>query len=161
MTDEGAAMDVDLDLAIERVIHAHKAAIWRAWTDSERFARWWIPEPYRCRVDFFDPRSGGGFVTSMSDNGADFVPHMDAAFLVVADDRIVFTNAVDSTLRPATPMPVPVTGEVSLEEHPDGTLYRIVARHGTRAAREKHDALHLREGWTLVTDQLAALVESR
>lgn len=151
----------ELDLAIDRVIRAPRSEVWSAWTDPERFAMWWIPVPYTCRVESFVPRAGGGFVTSMSENGEDFTAHMDAAFLVVDDaERIVFTNAVDSTLRPATPMPVPVTGDVTLADHPDGTLYRIVARHGDRAARERHDELQLREGWTLVTSQLAELVES-
>lgn len=153
-------MNADLDLAIERVIHAPRDTVWQAWTTPEIFAKWWLPVPYICRVDYFAPYSGGGFVTSMSDDGASFTPHMDAAFLVVDPEKsLVFTNAVDSTLRPTHPMPVPVTGEVTLTDHPDGTSYRIVARHGDAEARARHDELQLVEGWTLVTDQLAALVE--
>ncbi len=106
-------MNPDLDLAIERVIRASRAVIWKAWTTPELFAQWWIPEPYTCRVDKFAVHAGGGFATSMSEDGSTFTPHMDAAFLVVdEDERLVFTNAVDSTLRPANPMPVAVTGEV-------------------------------------------------
>lgn len=154
-------MNPDLDLAIERVIRAPRASVWKAWATPELFAQWWIPEPYICRVDAFAPHAGGGFVTSMSEDGVTFTPHMDAAFLVVEEEeRLVFTNAVDSTLRPASPMPVPVTGEVTLADHPEGTLYRIVARHGDHQARSRHDELGLLEGWTYVTDQLAALVEA-
>jgi uncharacterized protein YndB with AHSA1/START domain len=154
-------MDPDLDLTIERVIRAPRAAVWAAWTTAEQFAQWWIPAPYTCRVDGFAPRAGGGFVTSMSEDGADFVPHMDAAFLVVdPGERLVFTNAVDSTLRPADPMPVAVTGEVTLADHPDGTLYRIIARHGDPAGRARHEQLGLVEGWSLVTEQLATLTEA-
>ena len=154
-------MNPDLDLTIERVIRAPRAAIWKAWTDPGLFAKWWIPEPYTCRVEAFDPRPGGGFVTTMSEDGTSFTPHMDAAFLVVEDaERLVFTNAVDSTLRPATPMPVAVTGEVTLDAHPEGTLYRIVARHGDPEARARHDELGLAEGWGSVAAQLAELVEA-
>lgn len=154
-------MNPDLDLVIERVIRAPRAAVWAAWTTPELFAQWWIPRPYTCRVDLFAPHPGGGFVTMMSEDGAAFTPHMDAAFLVVDErERLVFTNAVDSTLRPADPMPVPVTGEVTLADHAEGTLYRIVARHGDPQARARHDELGLLHGWTLVTGQLAALTEA-
>lgn len=154
-------MNPDLDLVIERVIRAPRAAIWKAWTTPELFAKWLIPEPYTCRVESFTPKAGGGFVTTMSENGSAFTPHTDAAFLLVEEDeRLVFTNAVDSTLRPANPLPVAVTGEVALTDHPDGTLYRIVARHGDPQARARHAELGLADGWGIVTGQLAALVEA-
>lgn len=153
-------MTTDLDLTIERVIRAPRATVWKAWTSPELFAQWWIPAPYTCRVEAFAPHAGGGFVTTMSEDGTSFTPHMDAAFLVVDEaERLVFTNAVDSTLRPANPMPVAVTGDVTFEDHPDGTLYRIVARHGDPEARARHDELGLLPGWTEVAGQLAALVE--
>lgn len=153
-------MNPDLDLVIERVIRAPRAAVWNAWTQPDLFAQWWIPKPYLCQVESFDAQAGGGFVTQMSEDGKSFVPHMDAAFLAVdAEERIVFTNAVDSTLRPANPMPVSVTGEVTLTDHVEGTLYRIVARHADTAARAQHDEPGLLEGWSLVTAQLAELVE--
>lgn len=154
-------MDPDLDLTLERVIRAPRAAVWEAWTTSELFEKWWVPRPYICRVEQFLPHAGGGFVTTMSEDGSAFTPHMDAAFLVVEDrERLVFTNAVDSELRPATPMPVAVTGEVGLADHPDGTRYRITARHRDSESRARHDELGLVEGWTFVTAQLAELVES-
>ncbi|GGA60198.1 activator of HSP90 ATPase [Pseudoclavibacter endophyticus] len=154
-------MNPELDLVIERVIRAPRRTIWRAWTTPELFAEWWIPEPYACRIESFDPTAGGGFVTSMSEDGVSFVPHMDAAFLVVDEAvRLVFTNAVDSTLRPASPQPVAVTGEVTLVDHADGTLYRILARHADPEARARHEELGLVEGWSAVTGQLAALIEA-
>lgn len=154
-------MNPDLDLAVERIIRAPRAAVWNAWTKPELFAQWWIPKPHTCRVEVFESYSGGGFITMMSEDGITFTPHMDAAFLVVDErERLVFTNAVDSTLRPANPMPVSVTGEVTLADHAEGTLYRIVARHGDAQARARHDELGLLDGWSLVTAQLAELAEA-
>lgn len=153
-------MNRDLDVVIEGVIRASPATVWSAWTTPELFEQWWIPEPYTCRVESFAPHAGGGFVTSMSEDGSTFMPHMDAAFLVVDQgERLVFTNAVDSSLRPAHPMPVAVTGEATFTDHTDGTLYRIVARHGDPASRAQHEQLGLQEGWSLVTGQLAAVAE--
>lgn len=154
-------MDSKLDLAVEKIIRAPKSAVWKAWTTPELFAQWWIPEPCSCQVEHFDAVSGGGFITSMSEDSKTYVPHMNAAFLLVKhEERIVFTNAVDSTLRPAFPQPVAVTGEVTLDDHPDGTIYRIVARHADEDGLKLHEELGLYEGWSLVTNQLARLSES-
>jgi uncharacterized protein YndB with AHSA1/START domain len=152
----------DLDLALERVIRAPRAAVWSAWTDPSRFARWWVPAPTRCRVDRLDVRPGGALVTRLSEDGVVFVPHVDATFLVVDElERLVFTNAIDSDWRPATPAPVPMTAEITLRDHPDGVDYRIVVRHGDPAARARHEELGFLDGWGSVTEQLAAVAEGQ
>ncbi|WUI02915.1 SRPBCC domain-containing protein [Spirillospora sp. NBC_00431] len=154
-------MNPDLDLALERVIRAPRAVVWDAWTDPATLERWWLPAPSRCRVERLDVRPGGAFVTRMSDGGAEFVPHVDGTFLVVDElERIVFTNAIDSAWRPADPAPVPMTAEITLGEHPDGTDYRVIVRHGDPSARARHEKLGFAEGWGSVTAQLAALAES-
>jgi uncharacterized protein YndB with AHSA1/START domain len=105
---------------------------------------------------------GGAFVTRMSDDGVEYVPHVDACFLVVdALARIVFTNAVDSQWRPATPDPVAMTAEITMSDHPDGTDYRLIVRHRDPAARKRHEQLGFFDGWGIVTDQLASLTERR
>ena len=43
----------------------------------------------------------------MSEDGQTFFPHTDGIFLVVEEERrLVFTNAIDSAWRPASPAPV-------------------------------------------------------
>lgn len=154
-------MNPDLDLSLDRVIRAPRKRVWDAWTDPASLAQWWIPAPLRCRVDELDVRAGGAFVTRMSEDGDTFVPHLDACFLVVEDyERIVFTNALDSGWRPAKPQPVAMTAEVVLRDHPDGTDYRVIVRHGDPAARERHADLGFADGWGTVTAQLAQVAES-
>ncbi len=153
-------MNPDLDLVLERIIRAPRAAVWEAWTDPARFEKWWVPAPTLCRVSRLDVQPGGAIVTRMSDDGANFVPHLDATFLVVDDlERIVFTNAIDSSWRPASPEPVVMTAEVTMADHPDGTEYKIVVRHGDPAARARHEELGFLDGWGTVTKQLAEVVE--
>jgi uncharacterized protein YndB with AHSA1/START domain len=150
----------DLDLGLERIIRAPRATVWNAWTDPSRLEQWWVPAPSHCRVDRLELRPGGAFVTRMSDDGAAFVPHMDACFLAVDElERIVFTNAIDSTWRPVPPAPVAMTATITLNDHPDGTDYRIVVRHGDPEARGHHEKLGFTDGWGSVADQLAALTE--
>ena len=153
-------MNPDLDLALERVIRAPRRSVWTAWTEPARLEQWWVPAPAQARVERLDVRPGGGFVTRLSDDGVTFVPHVNACFIVVDDlERIVFTNAIDSAWRPASPAPVPMTAEITFGDHPDGTDYRIVVRHGDPAARAHHEKLGFADGWESVTGQLAALVE--
>src|SRR5262245_23629169 len=139
---KGAAMNPDLDLSLQRIIRAPRAAVWSAWTDPASLEQWWLPAPTRCRVERLDVTPGGGFVTRMSDDGVEFVPHVDACFLVVdAFERVVFTNAVNSDWRPATPEPVAMTAEIIMADHPDGTDYRVTVRHRDPAARALHEQL--------------------
>jgi len=79
----------------------------------------------------------------------------------VVDDRerLVFTNAVDSRWRPTRPDPIAMVAEIVLRDHPDGTDYRVVVRHGDPAARARHEELGFFDGWGAVTGQLAAFVE--
>ena len=91
-------MNPDLDLTLSRIIRAPRATVWSAWTNPSSLAQWWVPAPSRCQVDRLDVWPGGAFVTRLSDDGVDFMPHLDACFLAVDDlERIVFTNAIDST----------------------------------------------------------------
>lgn len=152
------ALDPAIDLQIDRVIHAPRARVWSAWTDPTQLAQWWLPAPLHCRVDHLDVVAGGAFVTSMSDDGVDFTPHVDACFLLVDEgERIVFTNALDSRWRPVSPQPVAMTAEIRMLDHPDGTDYRVIVRHADAASRAHHAELGFADGWGTVTAQLAAV----
>lgn len=153
-------MNPDLDLDLQRVIHAPPSAVWRAWTDPDELARWFLPAPAALRVERLDAQPGGGLVTAMTEDGERFEPHIDAIFLVVEpEERLVWTNAVSSDWRPQDPQPVRMTAEIVFGEHPDGTDYRVLVRHGNPRDRDLHAELGFVEGWGTVTAQLAALLE--
>lgn len=155
------AIDPTLDLTVQRVIRAPRQAVWRAWTDPALLAQWWIPAPAVARVDRLEVRPGGGFVTSMSEDGSTFGQHTDSIFVVVEHEcRLVFTNAVDSAWRPAAPDPISMTAEIIFVDHPEGTNYRAIVRHGDPAQRDRHAELGFYDGWGSVTEALARLVES-
>lgn len=153
-------MNPELDLTLDRVIRAPREAVWRAWTDPAVLAQWWLPAPMVARIERLDLRAGGGFVSLMSEDGVVFVPHLDGIFLAVEENRrLAFTNSTDSAWRPARPSPVAMTAEVSLADHPEGTRYEVLVRHGDPEARTLHERLGFFEGWGAVTDALARLVE--
>ncbi len=37
--------DLDLDLSLDRIIHAPRVTVWDAWTDPASLASWWLPAP--------------------------------------------------------------------------------------------------------------------
>lgn len=152
--------DPALDLTIERLIRAPRRTVWEAWTTPSLLEQWWVPAPTTARIDRLDVRPGGAFVTRMSNDGQTFVPHTDGIFLIAEpEQRLVFTNAITSAWRPAAPAPVSMTAEILFTEHPDGTDYRAVVRHGDPAARDLHEELGFADGWGTVTAALAALAE--
>lgn len=149
--------DPRLDLEISRVLRAPRASVWAAWTTPELFAQWWIPAPTRCRVDAMDVRPGGELRTSMSDGDA-FVPHLSGCYLAVdPEERLVVTTALVAGWRPAA-APF-ITAVVTLDDHPDGTLYRAHVMHKDAATRDEHERLGFADGWGAVAAQLAAVVE--
>jgi uncharacterized protein YndB with AHSA1/START domain len=48
-----------------RVLDAPRELVWRAWTEPERFRRWWGPRGYTAPVTRTDPRVGGRFLWGM------------------------------------------------------------------------------------------------
>ncbi|MFI9389033.1 SRPBCC domain-containing protein [Kutzneria sp. NPDC052558] len=70
----------------------------------------------------------------------------------------VFVALADPT-RPAAPAPVACTATITLADHPDGTDYRVIVRHGDPEVRALHEKLGFEEGWGTVTAQLAALAD--
>ena len=52
-----------------------------------------------------------------------------------------------------------MVAEILLDDHPAGTDYRVIVRHGDPAARARHEEIGFFDGWWSVTEQLAALVE--
>ncbi|MFY0568686.1 SRPBCC family protein [Archangium lansingense] len=150
----------ELDLTISRVIKAPRAAVWRAWTDRASFEQWWVPAPARCKVLEMDLRPGGAFVTQLSENGGDFMPHLSGCFLAIDElERIVFTNSLVGGWRPAE-QPF-MSAIITLKDHPMGTDYVAHVMHKSNADRNTHKDMGFYDGWGTVTEQLAKLVERK
>lgn len=108
------AADVDRSV----VIHARRSTVFRFFTDPARFARWWGGPGGG--VATIDPRPGGR--VRIEYHGGRAVM-MGAVVELVLDERIVFTWGYEQG-NEAVP-----TGasrvEVTLADHPDGTLLRL------------------------------------
>ena len=140
-----APSNPDLDLTISRVIKAPRPVIWSAWTDRANFEQWWFPAPAKCKVLEMELRPGGSFVTQISENGGEFMPHLSACFLAIDDfERIVFTNALVGGWRPAE-QPF-MTAIITLNDHPKGTDYAARVMHKNNADRNMHEEMGFSTG---------------
>ena len=147
-----------LDLVITRVIKAPRAAVWRAWSDPSSFAQWWVPAPAQCKVVAMDLSPGGAFVTQISENGGDFMPHLNGCFLAVeAAERLVFTTCLVSGWRPAEE--AFITAIIRFLDHPLGTEYVAHVMHKNNTDRNNHEEMGFYDGWGTVIEQLTNFVE--
>jgi len=149
--------DESLDIRLARIIKAPRSVVWTAWAEPEHFARWWTPAPVVTIVDKFDLRPGGAFDTTIKlEDGTEFGGQ--GCFLdVVARERIVFTDALREDWRPNKE--TFFSAIITMEDHPDGTLYTAVALHNDEADRKKHVDMGFETGWGTAIEQLARLAQ--
>lgn len=76
-----------------RVLDAPRELVWKAWTEPERFRRWWGPQGYTSPVTETDPRVGGRFLWGMRppDGRAFYITGVFRE--VVAPERFVVTKS--------------------------------------------------------------------
>jgi len=147
--------DSSHDLVIDRVVHAPRAKLWRAWTEPALLAQWWCPRPWTTEVRAFELRPGGAFHTFMSgpDGGTSDNP---GCFLeIVPQQRLVFTSMLTGDWRPNTPW-MGFTAIITLADEPDGTRYIATVMHPDEATRTRHQELGFFDGWNTCITQLEA-----
>lgn len=143
------------ELALDRLMRAPRAAIWRAWTEPELMTRWFAPLPWTTPEAEIDLRVGGSSrIVMRSPEGEDF-PSRGVYLEVVPERRLVFTDAYVSAWEPSE-KPF-FTGEITLTDEAGGTRYIARARHWTAEDRAAHEAMGFYEGWGRCADQLEAL----
>ena len=145
-------------LTITRFINAPPAIVWKAWSNPEHLANWWIPAPIECKVIKLDLRPGGGFETRMREGDGEFQPHVEGCFLeIIPEARLIFTTLLAEGWRPAEPW-LALTAIISFEAEGAGTRYASRVLHKNPADAQKHEEMGFQEGWGTAIDQLAGFV---
>ena len=142
------------ELVVTRLLDAPRELVFRAWTETEHFARWWGPAGSSLPFCALDARPGG-----MLHFCHRFPDHPDVWVRgeyqeVAPPERVAFTcwfsdaegNRVE---RPG--FPAEMTIRVTLDAHGGGT--RLTARHAGLAEDQGEV-----QGWTESLDRLAALL---
>lgn len=83
------------ELVINREIAAPRAAVYSAWADPERAARWWAPRDFTLLSCSMDVRPGGKWHRRMRAPGGEVFVKRGTYREVVAPERLVFTYATD------------------------------------------------------------------
>lgn len=145
----------DRTLTIARHIAAPPAVLWRCWTEPALITSWFVPPPWTVARAEIDLRPGGTCLVVMRDPEGNEMPNPGVYLEVVPDRRLVSTDAyVRAWVPAARPF---MTLDLTFGPANGGTAYRARALHWTKEAREEHERMGFREGWTTTTDQLAAL----
>ena len=147
------------DLHLHRILKAPRSAVWTCWTDPRHIPNWFAPKPVVTEVRAFDLRPGGGFGIAMSMDGKVLQEGTPGCFLeVVPQERLTWTSALGPDFRPvdAPDAPFLFTATILLADHPEGTDYRVIARHKDDATAEMHERMRFSQGWGTVAEQLGA-----
>lgn len=148
------------ELVITRMFAAPRELVWKAWTEPERFMRWWGPKHFTapfCRIDL---RVGGAYLACMrSPEGKDYWSTGIYRELV-APSRLVCTDCFadeNGSVVPAShygmsgEWPLELLVTVTFEEQEGKT--RLTLRHAGIPAGEMREQCEA--GWNESFEKLA------
>jgi uncharacterized protein YndB with AHSA1/START domain len=148
------------ELTITRIFDAPRELVWKAWTEPERFKRWWGPKDFTapfCTIDF---RVGGVYLNCMRwPDGKDYWS-TGVYREIVPMERIVYTDSFadeKGNVVPAThygmsaDIPLEMLVTVTFEEQKGKT--KMTLRHAGFPAGTMSDMANA--GWNQSFDKLA------
>jgi uncharacterized protein YndB with AHSA1/START domain len=141
-----------LTLVLERVFPAERRAVFRAFGDPDRLARWWGPEGFTIPSLTLDPVVGAAYRIEMQPPEGDPF-HLTGEFRAVEPpERLAFTF----NWEPPNPDDVETLADLSFRGEGDSTVVRLA--QGSFKTEERL-ALH-RDGWGESFDRLNRLLRS-
>lgn len=143
-------------LTIARTLDAPVGAIWRAWTEPDLLSEWFVPKPWRVRLDGFEPVPGGAFCCTMLGPEGQEMANPGVFLHVEPKRRLVFTSALGPGWHPLA-TDLPITVDVTMADASGRTDYRIRVLHRDAADRQRHEDMGFFEGWGMAVDQMEAL----
>jgi uncharacterized protein YndB with AHSA1/START domain len=144
------------DLILTAVIDAPRDKVYRCWTEPELVKQWFAPAPFTTPAVEMDVRPGGSSLIVMRSPEGQDMPNPGVILEAVPNEKLVFTDAFTKAWEPSE-KPF-MTAILTFEDAGDGkTMYTARARHWSVADREAHEKMGFHQGWTLCTEQLAAL----
>jgi uncharacterized protein YndB with AHSA1/START domain len=150
-----AASIADRELVLTRIIDAPREKVYRAWTDPALLVQWFAPLPWTTPRAELDVRPGGASVVVMRGPDGNEFPNHGVYLEVVANERLVFTDAYTAAWEPSSKPFMTVI--LTFENEGGKTRYTARVLHWTVADRETHEKMGFHEGWGRCTDQLAAV----
>lgn len=143
-------------LQIVREFDVPAEKLYKVWTTPERFGEWFCPKPWKVSEANCDLRAGGASMIVMEGPDGERFENPGVYLEVVANRKIVFTDAYTSAWVPSE-KPF-MTGIVEFEDLGNGrTRYTATAVHWTEEDMRTHEQMGFQEGWGTVADQMAEI----
>ncbi|MFD1123259.1 SRPBCC family protein [Methylophilus flavus] len=158
----------ELDLILEREVDVSPEEIWHAWTTPEHLKQWFCPLPWKTVECEMDLTPGGRFHTVMQSPEGQQFPNTGCYLELIPNKKLSWTNALEPGFRPAKGLePSPghecaellMTASIVLEATATGTRYTAYALHTSPASKQRHEAMGFQQGWSMVLDQLVAVIK--
>jgi uncharacterized protein YndB with AHSA1/START domain len=153
------------DLIITRIFDAPRERVWKAWTDSRLFSKWWGPQEFTCPVAQFELKVGGKYLNCMrSPDGKDYWS-AGVYRQIVEPERLVMTDSFadqEGNVVPATyyglsaDFPMEMQISVVLEEQAGKT--KLTLKHSGIADIKAKDRSDMEQGWRQSFDKLAEIL---
>jgi uncharacterized protein YndB with AHSA1/START domain len=145
----------DHELVLTRLIDAPREKLFRCWTEPELILLWFTPPPWKTIAAELDLRAGGASVITMQGPDGTRMPNRGIYLEVIPNERLVFTDAYTSAWVPSgKPF---MTGILTFEDEDGKTRYTARVRHWSAEDCAAHEKMGFHQGWSVATDQLAAL----
>ncbi|MBX9623946.1 MAG: SRPBCC domain-containing protein [Gemmataceae bacterium] len=148
----GSGADIR-ELVITRGFAAARDAVFRAWTEAGRVARWFGPRGFATVVDAWDARPGGPIRAAMVAPDGTAIPMGGEFHEVVPGDRLVFTTTAfpDESGRPQ----LEVRGTAAFADRDGKTVVTLRAEVVRATPAVAGSLAGMEEGWNQSLDKLA------
>lgn len=154
-------MENTIDLNITRIFDAPRAAVWKAWTDSEQLMKWWGPENFTCPVAKIDFKVGGKYHFCMRAPDGKNYWSTGVYDEIVPMEKIVFTDSfsnekgeiVSASEYGMVGFPLEMVVIVTFEEIEGGKTKMNLLNVGHPAGEMADGA---KDGWSTSFNKLAA-----
>jgi uncharacterized protein YndB with AHSA1/START domain len=147
------------ELSLTRLLDAPADKLFRCWTTAELIKQWFAPKPYTTAVAEVDLRPGGATNIVMKSPQGQEIPCPGQYLEVVADRKLVFTDAFTGDWNPRQGAPFMVA-TITFEPEGQKTRYTATVRHWSEEDRAKHEQMGFQSGWGICADQLEALAKT-
>ena len=147
-------------LYIERTFNAPVEMVWRAWSEPERYMKWWGPRDYVCPDAKIDFRVGGKWLSAMRGPDGKDLWSTGTYREIVPLERIVSTDSFadeSGNIVPAShygmPGDIPLEMMVTVTFEDIGGKTKMTLNHVGLPAGEMEGGAN--EGWNQSFDKLA------
>ena len=151
------------ELKIKRTINAPRELVWKAWTDPEKFKKWWGPKEFTTPIVRIDLKVGGEHFNCMQAPDGEKFCGKGVYQEIDPPKKLVVTDSFadeDGNVVPATyfgldeGFPMEMLQEITLEEE-DGKT-KLTLKHSDISNISEADKNDMRQGWMETLDKLDA-----